>query len=70
MEGNHHEKICPILAAFGSRDSISSGSTWACRCKGDECGWWDDDQKKCAVSVISKEIGQMITSTGAAAGAA
>jgi hypothetical protein len=59
MLDTHKDKICPILAAFGNKDSVSTGSSWAARCKGDECGWWDADHKRCAVIAISNGLAQI-----------
>jgi len=57
QQGHQNVRICPILAAFsGSRDSVSTGSTWAVRCKGSDCGWWDDEERRCAVAVISHSL--------------
>lgn len=60
LESNKNGKICPLLAAFGgSRDQVSTGSNWAARCKGTDCAWWDVAHNSCAVTVISKELGEV-----------
>ena len=47
-------KICPILAAFSAgKDSTSSGSSWAIRCKTGECAWWSAENEKCSVAVMA-----------------
>ncbi len=62
MTGGHHDKICPILAASGTKDNVSTGSSWATRCKSDECGWWDPERESCAVTVISQELRELFSS--------
>jgi hypothetical protein len=63
VEVHHDAKVCPILAAFsGSRDTVSTGGSWATRCKGTECAWWDAERHHCAVTVISQELGQIFAS--------
>ena len=63
VEGHRDAKICPILAAFtGGRDSVSTGSTWAIRCKGSECGWWDENHQNCAVVMIPVQLGELFSS--------
>lgn len=57
LKSSDDERTCPILAAFASNtDATSTGSFWASRCKRDGCAWWDDDQNRCAVAVISSEL--------------
>ncbi|MEN6520142.1 MAG: hypothetical protein ABFD46_03190 [Armatimonadota bacterium] len=60
LESSKNGKICPLLAAFGgSRDQVSTGSNWASKCKGVDCAWWDAAHNNCAVTVISKELGEV-----------
>ena len=60
----HHDvKVCPILAAFaGGRDSVSTGSTWAIRCKASECAWWDDSHHACVVMALPLGMAGMLES--------
>ncbi|HOK53948.1 MAG TPA: hypothetical protein PLZ21_02300 [Armatimonadota bacterium] len=66
FESTHQNKICPLLATAVSKDQVSSGSSWASRCKGDDCAWWDTEQNNCAIAVLSKELGEALTSVSLA----
>ena len=66
-EGHHDAKICPILAAFaGGRDTVSTGSTWAIRCKASECAWWDDSHHACVVMILPLEMAGKLASAKSA----
>lgn len=67
LEGHQDAKICPFLAAsLASRDtssSASTGSSWAARCKGAECAWWDNNNHGCAVAIAAHELGQLFSAS-------
>lgn len=63
VDSQHSAKICPLFAAFAAnKDQVSTGSTWATRCKGADCAWWDDSHSICGIVLVSKELAKALAS--------
>ncbi len=61
LQSSEQQKTCPLLAAFATnKDQVSTGSTWASRCKGTDCAWWDTEKDNCVVSSVCKSVAHLL----------